>query len=315
MLPEVLAQGIERLTRLVSFSQLEKSAHELSSAYRKQSEGLSPSKSYMVTYEQKIAYLALRMPATFAAILECLKHIQTPIKTLLDVGSGPATAFWAAWSSFPGLQRALLLEKDAELIKIGQELVKPLSFPAVYRQQELSTFVPESHFDLAIAAYVLSELSLWEPLVERLYQSATQFLIVEPGTPYGYRTILKAREFLIQKGAFILAPCTHEAKCPLANSSDWCHFAARLPRTKMQRLVKGAKLGYEDEKYSYLLVSKTPSLKRPESRVIKTPEKHSGHVRLTLCNINGLETKIISRKNKEIYREARKLDWGDSFSR
>lgn len=312
MLPEVLSQGIEQLTRSISFAKLEKSANELSSSYRKQSEGQKSSKSFMATYEQKIAYLALRMPATFAAISECLKHIQIPVKTLLDAGSGPATGFWAAWSCFPSLQKALLLEKDEELIKIGQELLKPLSFPAVYQKQELTTFSTESTFDLAIAAYVLSELSSWEQALERLYYASSQLLIVESGTPYGYRTILKAREFLIQKGAFILAPCTHEAKCPLAESSDWCHFAARLPRTEMQRLVKGAKLGYEDEKYSYLLVSKTP-LSRPESRIIKTPDKHSGHVRLTLCNSNGLETKVISRKDKEVYRDARKLEWGDSL--
>lgn len=266
----------------------------------------------MATYEQKIAYLALRMPATFAAISECLKHVPIPIKTLLDAGSGPGTGFWAAWSLFPSLQKAVLLEKDEELIKIGKELLKPLTFPASYQKQDLSSYTSTESFDLAIAAYVLSELSEMEQVVEKLFQSSSLFLIVESGTPYGYRTILKARDYLIKKGAFILAPCTHEAKCPLAESSDWCHFAARLPRTEIQRLVKGATLGYEDEKYSYLMVSKVP-FNRPESRIIKTPDKHSGHVRLTLCNKNGLETKVISRKEKEVYKDAKKLTWGDSL--
>ena len=80
----------------------------------------------------------------------------------------------------------------------------------------------------------------------------------------------------------------------------------------MQRLVKGATLGYEDEKYSYLLVSKEP-IERPESRIVKTPDKHSGHVRFVLCNLRGLETKVISKKEKEVYKEAKKLDWGDAL--
>lgn len=315
LLPDILSQGLERLTRGIPYAKLEKASHDLSSAYRAQTEGEKSSKSYMANYAQKIAYLALRMPATFASISECLKKIGLPIKTVLDVGSGPGTAFWAAWSLFPGLKRATLIERDDELITIGKELLKAIpSFQAVYQKQDLSSFVINETYDLAIAAYVLSELSenSWEQAVEKLYHSSSHFLIVEPGTPYGFRAILKAREYLIQRGAFILAPCTHEAKCPLAATSDWCHFAARLPRTEMQRLVKGASLGYEDEKYSYLLVSKVP-LKRPESRIIKTPEKHSGHVRLTLCNLRGLETKIISKKEKEVYKDAKKLDWGDSF--
>lgn len=309
-LPEILLQSIDRLTAKLPFSKLEKGAKQLSESYRQQSDG-KKSKTYMSDYDQKVAYLALRMPATFASITECMQKIRGSVQTVLDAGSGPGTAFWAAWSLFPQLKSATLLEKDEDLIKIGKELLGNL--PAAYQKGDLAKSVLSSKYDLVTAAYVLSELqeSALEGVIDRLYQAASSyFLIVEPGTPYGYRTILKAREFLIQKGAFIVAPCTHEERCPMAGSEDWCHFAARLPRTEMQRLVKGAALGYEDEKYSYLLVSKQ-SVKRPESRLVKTPEKHSGHVRLTLCNARGLEAKVVSKKEGEVYREAKRLEWGD----
>lgn len=309
-LPEILLQSIDHLTAKISFSKLEKGAKQLSDAYRQQSDG-KKAKTYMSDYDQKVAYLALRMPATFASITECMQKIRGSVQTILDAGSGPGTAFWAAWSLFPQLKTATLLEKDEDLIKIGKELLGNL--PAAYQKGDLAKSVLSSKYDLVTAAYVLSELqeSALEGVVDKLFEaSSAYFLIVEPGTPYGYRTILKARELLIQKEAFIIAPCTHEEKCPMAGSEDWCHFAARLPRTEMQRLVKGALLGYEDEKYSYLLVSKQ-EVKRPESRLVKTPEKHSGHVRLTLCNARGLETKVVSKKEGEAYREAKRLEWGD----
>ena len=160
MLPEILSDGIERLSRELPFSKLEKAARELSSAYRKQTEGQKTSRSYMATRDQKIAYLALRMPATFAAISECLKKVRAPIQTVLDAGSGPGTAFWAAWSCFPELKKADLIEKDDELIQIGKEFLKALpSFQASYQKQDLSSFTCTGNYDLAIAAYVLSKLS------------------------------------------------------------------------------------------------------------------------------------------------------------
>src|SRR5579872_2978537 len=57
---------------------------------------------------ERAAYLATRMPATFAAVsaaLQQLKH-QMPLfapRSLLDLGAGPGTAAWASVQKFPTL--------------------------------------------------------------------------------------------------------------------------------------------------------------------------------------------------------------------
>jgi hypothetical protein len=81
---------------------------------------------------------------------------------------------------------------------------------------------------------------------------------VEPGTPKGYQNILKARELLIHHQAHIVAPCPGPVPCPFAGTTRWCHFGVRLPRPKWLRLLKEAELGYEDETFSFLMVSRQP---------------------------------------------------------
>jgi len=63
-------------------------------------------------------------------------------------------------------------------------------------------------------------------------------LIVEPGTPAGYKNITEARRVLVESGAHIAAPCTHENTCPM-EGNDWCHFTCRISRSRLHRLMKG----------------------------------------------------------------------------
>jgi ribosomal protein RSM22 (predicted rRNA methylase) len=75
--------------------------------------------------------------------------------------------------------------------------------------------------------------------------------------------------------------------------------------------LKEGSLGYEDEKFCYLIASKTPGALF-SNRIIRHPLKQSGHVRLTLCTDQGkIEEKTISRKDKSLYRQARDSEWGD----
>ena len=109
----------------------------------------------------------------------------------------------------------------------------------------------------------------------------------------------------------MIAPCPHENACPMSGG-NWCHFAERLPRTSAHRQLKGADLGYEDEKYSYVVFARQPSA-LPGARVLRHPRKHSGHVELELCRPDGLRREAVSRKQGARYKQARKLDWGDTF--
>lgn len=322
ILPDPLQEALTRILSKTSFPALEKASHDLSLSYRAQSEGRVANKPFMNERLQKYAYLALRFPAIYAAISACfarLTELSTDrrIGSLLDIGSGPGTLWWVAREYFPLLKEAVLLERDLELIAIGKELFEslPSAKQPRYIAQDMAMLELDGSFDLVSASYSLSELSnkQVEPLLDRMWQLTNQFLfIIEPGTPYGFDLIHRARKYLISKGGHIALPCTHDMQCPLFGTKEWCHFAARHERPELQRLVKHGTLGYEDEKYSYLGVAKQP-LQRPYARIVKTPEKHSGHLRLTLCTAEGLENKTYSKRDKELYKKAKKSEWGDAI--
>src|SRR5690606_27604170 len=100
----------------------------------------------------------------------------------------------------------------------------------------------------------------------------------EPGTPAGYQRILAARDRLRQRGAALAAPCPHDAACPMAGR-DWCHFAVRLDRSRLHRHLKGAALGWEDEKFSYVVAVPpgAPDPRRASARIVRRPRKETGH--------------------------------------
>ena len=145
---------------------------------------------------------------------------------------------------------------------------------------------------------------LWE-------QTADTIVFVEPGTPAGYRRILDARAAVIEAGGFTVAPCPHDLPCPLPED-DWCHFGVRLPRSKLHRRAKGVELGYEDEKFSYAVLSREPVAKAA-ARIIRQPQVRSGHVILATCEPDGIERRTVSRKHGALYKEARGAAWGDAI--
>jgi len=130
-------------------------------------------------------------------------------------------------------------------------------------------------------------------------------VIIEPGTPAGFSRIRQARQQLIAGGAHIVAPC------PMGEN-DWCHFAQRVARSQLQRQVKQAALSYEDEKFSYVVASRSQA-SPIEGRVIRHPQIRPGHIQLELCTPQGLSSSVVTRKDKEAFREARDIAWGDSI--
>ena len=112
---------------------------------------------------------------------------------------------------------------------------------------------------------------------------------------------------MIGEGGHTVAPCPHDRPCPLP-ADDWCHFAVRLPRSKLHRHAKSAELGYEDEKFSYAVLARQP-VPQAAARIIRQPQIRSGHVNLVLCERDGVHDRTISRKQGDGYKasEARRL--------
>ena len=124
--------------------------------------------------------------------------------------------------------------------------------------------------------------------------------------------MLAVRAAVIAAGGSTLAPCPHDAPCPLPEG-DWCHFATRLARSRTHRLAKGAERGFEDEKFAYAVL--TP-LAPPRRRAARDPPARPA-TRATSCSTSappdGLERRTVSKRDGAEYRTARKVAWGDTL--
>lgn len=145
------------------------------------------------------------------------------------------------------------------------------------------------HAGLVIAAYVLNEMHEADrpAALSRLWAATEDALVlIEPGTPEGFRQIKAARDYLLDRGASLLAPCPHEKSCPLP-PDDWCHFSCRVARQPLHRQLKGGDAPYEDEKFCYLAFGRAKGA-RVSSRILRHPQIESGKITLQLCTPSGL---------------------------
>lgn len=296
-------------------------ASRLSRSYRG---GMPPGEGkHLHSYEDVLAYAAFRMPATFAAIYAALHQItdRSPNlkpRSLLDAGAGPGTGMWAASILWPDLEHITLLERDEDAIDLGRRIASRSLSIAVQKADWVKTDLektwPVPPHDLVIASYALNELpqNTRTAIIQQLWQSTGSVLvIVEPGTPQGFLLIKQARELLLQAGARTMAPCPHDKTCPM-EERDWCHFSRRVARTQLHRQAKAGELSYEDEKFSFLAMSRT-SGEAIKGLVIRHPQIRKGHIHLKLCTPDGLTDAIITHKDKGLFRKARDLRWGSIY--
>ena len=312
-LPLALQTGIDDLVHGINPKELERSARALSDAYR--SGGASRAAQ---TPGDVAAYLATRAPATYAAAADVFARIRelrpdwSP-RSVLDLGAGPGIAAWAAAEAWRQIAAVTLVEAEPEMARAGRALARTGPEPLRKASWILSDAgAPGTRADLVVVSYVIGELTsaALDDLVREAWARTTDTLvIIEPGTTAGYRRTLAARDAVIAAGGSTLAPCPHNAPCPLLDD-DWCHFSVRLPRSRTHRIAKDAERGFEDEKFSYVVLTKTEA--RPAAaRIIRRPEQNPGHVVFSLCTSEGLERRTVSRRDKSSYRDARKREWGD----
>ena len=314
-----LRRAIDRLLDGVALAGLRQASERLSAVYRDCVPGAAP----MMTAHDRLAYVAARLPSTFEAtrvVLCDLRH-RAPdlrVESLLELGAGPAPGLWAAGPYFAQLSRATHVEIDAGMAELGRRLLEAgrirESVASTWRVRDLARAGDFGVHDLVLVGYVLGELA--EPARDELIDAAwdaaaSGLVIVEPGTPPGAARVLRARARLLERGATVAAPCPHGAVCPLP-SDDWCHFGARVSRSSVQRQLKRGSLAYEDEKYSYVAVVRG-NAEQCAARVLRRPVSEPRRVSLRLCARDGLRRELVTRREGERYRAARKVRWGDGW--
>jgi ribosomal protein RSM22 (predicted rRNA methylase) len=347
-LPSALRAALDRKAHGLSRSDAAARAATISQTYRDGGGSIA-----IRSESDALAYALARMPATYAAVvasLNALREIRPEFapRTLLDVGAGPGTATWAAAQAFDCLDEFTAIDSNPALRTLALDLVSDQTRlrHLHYSQAEASTGLRDAAAgtDLVVASYVVGELSTdRQAALADLMWAATRdiLLVVEPGTPAGYRRIIDLRRRLVAQSAHVIAPCPHDGECPLMafsakhvlgrdpglgtasreeNASkekavpDWCHFVQRLPRSRAHKHIKGAELPFEDEKFSYVALARTPAWQRP-ARVLAPPAVTKAEMRIKLCQADGRTVlATFPRRDKAAYARVRRISWGDAIN-
>ncbi|NGX56530.1 MAG: hypothetical protein K1060chlam5_00773 [Candidatus Anoxychlamydiales bacterium] len=308
---KVLLSAIEKKIENISLKYLRTQSSNLIKKYR-------TFRKFNLTYDEKISYITFRMPATFKAIEYCLNQLKnlqlnTKINTVLDLGSGPGTALYAYLSVFKSFDKMTLVERDTEFVQISKDLSKDIKElkKVFFVQMDLIAYKDYDH-DLIIVSYVLNELKIYQidKILKNFIKSKAKVIVfIEPGTKYGFNNIRYLHDKIIKNDLKIIAPCPNNFKCPMPKD-DWCHFFVRLDRSKCHKYIKKGTLSFEDEKFSYLIVTKKDS-KPYKARVLLNPKKKDSKMLLNLCQDGKVFQNQIDKKDLKNYKISKKIKWGD----
>ena len=160
--------------------------------------------------------LVARMPATYAATRAVFARVAEAMPdfapaSLLDVGAGTGTAAGRR-ATLAGARGRHHAGAQSGVPRPGARGLMPDGAGSF--AGDLGADKP--HADLVMASYVLAELPESGGGRDRAAicgaAAAQMLVLVEPGTPAGFARIRAARAALIEAGAHVAAPCTHD-KC------------------------------------------------------------------------------------------------------
>ena len=314
-IPKGLKDSINRLLSENKASNIIENAQTISNRYRKND---GKGKRLLTNESEAVSYVISRMPATYAAVYSVFKQIlanyNEKMTSLLDVGAGTGTGTWAV-NEIENMSQITCLEREKSMSNIGKKLMKNTALDNVqWKSYNILQDEIAEKADIVLTSYMINELpeQKRENAVLKLWQATNKLMVViEPGTPEGFKNILNIRNLIKEQGGYIVAPCCCNDGCPI-KENDWCAFYARVARSSIHRQAKGGNLGYEDEKFSYIAFSKTP-VEITGERILRHPQINSGFVKVKLCTAEGIQEKTYSKKDGEIYKKIKKLDAGEKI--
>ncbi|CAD2111936.1 mitochondrial ribosomal protein S22 precursor, putative [Plasmodium vinckei] len=273
-------------------------------------------------------------------------------KQILNYSAVPAASIIAFSEVYNcSHEKILVVESSQHLASISKYILD--NIPNVKYQMHL--YENFDSFDLVVISHKL--LSLYDYnsrniFIQNLWNKLEKngiLIIVENGTPTGFRMLHSIREMFITELKYnkfhIISPCPHENICPLAlTGKDWCHFSQRTLRLSHHIYCKGSQMkNTDEEKFSYLVIRKCegPRTKYNSEnealtvheksffwpRVVMPTIKAGKHVLLDVCSypynferlvvtkssslISNLKTKTGTILKGYGYKKARKILWGD----
>ena len=254
-IPKGLKDSINRLLSENKASNIIENAQTISNRYRKND---GKGKRLLTNESEAVSYVISRMPATYAAVYSAFKQIlanyNEKMTSLLDVGAGTGAGTWAV-NEIENMSQITCLEIEKSMSNIGKKLMKNTALDNVqWKSYNILQDEIAEKADIVLTSYMINELpeQKRENAVLKLWQATNKLMVViEPGTPEGFKNILNIRNLIKEQGGYIVAPCCCNDECPI-KENDWCAFYARVSRSSIHRQAKGGNLGYEDEKFSYI---------------------------------------------------------------
>ena len=198
-------------------------------------------------------YLPLNFLRNLSVLTELKSHVPlSAFEGALDYGAGQAASSWALRQL--GFQGRLSLydrmPMDPQVAGgVRAEIIHKIE-PALFKNQ------------LAFFSYSLTE-------IETRHDLMIQFpflVIIEPSTQSEGRRLSETRQLLIENDYQIMAPCTHQKRCPLITHSqrDWCHDRILFKKPIwMAQYEKNLPFRNDSLTFSYLIAFKK-SLLKPE---------------------------------------------------
>ena len=313
-LPIKLQSALETLVSGYAKEKLEKDARAISEAYRlRTGEG----KRLLTAEGEAAAYAAARMPATYAAayfaLSEAIEASGLHPETMLDCGAGTGAVTFAA-DSLLELKEATCLEREAAMRTVGEKLTRQAcGVQPRWDACDLTGSAALPQAELVCEGYMLGELEAGMRLsvAERLWNTCGQMLVlIEPGTPQGFANLRAVRERLTAMGAYVAAPCPQgSGNCPMT-VENWCHFAVRVQRTRLHKALKGGDAPFEDEKFSYLVLTRQKPDDACRMRVLRHAQIAPGRITVPVCGEAGEKLLTVTKKDP-LWKRVRKIKWGE----
>jgi hypothetical protein len=272
---------------------------QLSDYFINQPKGVTP-------WHQKwaqAAYLAYFFPLNWLRAQSVIREGERfgffkGLNSFLDFGSG-LSAYPFLLAELGG-SKGVCIDRSVEALHLHEDLIKNFGKSTSIRWYESFNGVVDTKNQLGIFSYVFTELEK----LPKWCLNMEALLIVEPSTRDDGRHLMELRDYFMDEGFNVWAPCLHQLECPLLEHSkkDWCHDRIHFQETPWFKNIEDhLPMKNKTVTFSYLLLRKSepPEPAPSAARVVGDLLDEKGKYRQMICRAEHREFLSWLKKDHE----------------